>query len=329
MALASILFVVVGFAFKVSAFPFQFWAPDTYEGAPVPVAAFLAVASKAAGFAGLLQLMFVAFIGQHEFWVPIFAFLSIATMTIGNLVALQQRQFVRLLAYSGIAQAGYILLPFALVTNDQAVNQQAFASATAYILIYGIMTLGAFAVAVALSKRSPRLLISDFAGVARVAPFLAVGMTFFMVSLAGVPPAAGFWAKILIFGAAIARGDVHRPGPGRDHGRELGGERLLLPRRRPPDDLPAGRGHHALPDARPGRRGRRALDGGPPVLLPAARARSRSSRTSRRSSAEPRVLPSERKSCETMVLMGRSPPERGHRPLSKEREERWHRGSTG
>src|SRR5918994_3744683 len=211
LALAAILFVVVGFAFKVSAFPFQFWAPDTYEGAPVPVAAFLAVASKAAGFAGILQLMFVAFIGQHEFWVPIFAFLAIATMTIGNLVALQQRQFVRLLAYSGIAQAGYILLPFALVTADRAVNQQAFASATAYILIYGIMNLGAFAVGVALSKRSPRLLITDFAGVARVAPFLAVGMTLFMVSLAGVPPAAGFWAKILIFGAAISRGDVIGP----------------------------------------------------------------------------------------------------------------------
>jgi NADH-quinone oxidoreductase subunit N len=211
LALASILFVVVGFAFKVSAFPFQFWAPDTYEGAPVPVAAFLAVASKAAGFAGLLQLMFVAFIGQHEFWVPIFAFLSVATMTIGNLVALQQSQLVRLLAYSGIAQAGYMLLPFALVSNDQAVNQQAFASATAYILIYGIMNLGAFAVAVALSRRTPRLLISDLGGVARIAPFLAIGMTLFMVSLAGVPPAAGFWAKILIFGAAISRGDVLGP----------------------------------------------------------------------------------------------------------------------
>ena len=99
------------------AVPFQFWAPDTYEGAPVPVAAFLAVASSAAGFAGLLQLMFVAFIDQHEFWVPIFAVLSIATMTLGNLVALQQTQVVRLLAYSGIAQAGYILLPFALVTE--------------------------------------------------------------------------------------------------------------------------------------------------------------------------------------------------------------------
>jgi NADH-quinone oxidoreductase subunit N len=211
MALAAILFVVVGFAFKVSAFPFQFWAPDTYEGAPVPVAAFLAVASKAAGFAGLLQLMFVAFIGQHTFWVPIFAFLSIATMTIGNLVALQQGQLVRLLAYSGIAQAGYLLLPFALVTSDQEVNQQAFAAATAYILIYGIMNLGAFAVAVAVSRRSPRLLLPDLAGIARLAPFLAVGMTLFMVSLAGVPPAAGFWAKILIFGAAIARGGVLGP----------------------------------------------------------------------------------------------------------------------
>jgi NADH-quinone oxidoreductase subunit N len=211
MALASILFVVVGFAFKVSAFPFQFWAPDTYEGAPVPVAAFLAVASKAAGFAGLLQLMFVAFIEQHEFWVPIFAFLSIATMTIGNLVALQQRQFVRLLAYSGIAQAGYMLLPFALVTADQQVNRQAFASATAYILIYGIMNLGAFAVGAALSARSPRLLISEFSGVARLAPLLAIGTTLFMVSLAGVPPAAGFWAKILVFGAAIGRGGVLGP----------------------------------------------------------------------------------------------------------------------
>jgi NADH-quinone oxidoreductase subunit N len=211
MVLAAILFVVVGFAFKVSAFPFQFWAPDTYEGAPVPVAAFLSVASKAAGFAGLLQLMFVAFIGQHLFWVPVFAFLSVATMSIGNLVALQQTQFVRLLAYSGIAQAGYMLLPFALVTSNTAVNRQAFAAATAYILIYGIMDMGAFAVAIALSRRNPRLLISDFAGVARVAPFLAVGMTLFMVSLAGVPPAAGFWAKILIFGAAIARGGVLGP----------------------------------------------------------------------------------------------------------------------
>ncbi len=206
LALAGILFVVVGFAFKVSAFPFQFWAPDTYEGSPVPVAAFLAVASQAAGFAGLLQLMFVGFIHQYEFWVPVFAFLSVATMFIGNLIALKQTQVVRLLAYSGIAQAGYMLLPFALVTANPVQNQTAFSAAVAYILIYGVMNLGAFAVTVAVSRTSPQLLITDFAGLARRSAFLAVAMTVFMVSLAGVPPTGGFWAKILIFRAAIDRG---------------------------------------------------------------------------------------------------------------------------
>jgi len=208
LMLAAILFVVAGFAFKVSAVPFQFWAPDTYEGAPVPVAAFLATASKAAGFAGLLQLMFVAFPNQHEFWTPIFAALSIATMTIGNFVALQQRQVVRLLAYSSIAQAGYMLLPFALVSADAGVNQEAFAAAVTYILIYTLMTLGAFAVVIAMAKESRGLLISDFAGLGRRAPVLAVAMTVFMVSLAGIPPTGGFWAKFLVFKAAIERGDI-------------------------------------------------------------------------------------------------------------------------
>ena len=134
--------------------PFQFWAPDTYEGSPVPVAGFLAVASAAAGFAGLLQLMFVAFVGQWEFWAPIFALLSVLTMTLGNLVALRQRQAVRLLAYSGIAQAGYILLPFALVSGDAQVNQSAFTAAVAYILIYAVMNLGSFAVVTAVSERA-------------------------------------------------------------------------------------------------------------------------------------------------------------------------------
>jgi NADH-quinone oxidoreductase subunit N len=208
LAFSAILFVVIGFAFKVSAVPFQFWAPDTYEGAPVPVAAFLAVASSAAGFAGLLQLMFVAFIHQYVFWVPIFAAISIATMTLGNLVALKQTQVVRLLAYSGIAQAGYILLPFALVSGDRAVNRSAFTACVAYILIYSIMNIGAFAVSIAVSRREPSLLITDFAGLVRRAPLLAVGMTAFMISLAGVPPTGGFWAKILIFQAAIERGGL-------------------------------------------------------------------------------------------------------------------------
>jgi NADH-quinone oxidoreductase subunit N len=208
MALAAILFIVAGFAFKVSAVPFQFWAPDTYEGAPVPVAAFLATASKAAGFAGLLQLMFVAFPAQYEFWTPIFAALSILTMTIGNFIALQQRQVVRLLAYSSIAQAGYMLLPFALVSANPIVNRDAFAAAVTYILIYSVMTLGAFTVVIAMARGSRGLLIADFAGLSRRAAVIAVGMTVFMVSLAGIPPTAGFWAKFLVFQVAIQRGGI-------------------------------------------------------------------------------------------------------------------------
>lgn len=206
LALAAILFVVAGFAFKVSAVPFQFWAPDTYEGSPVPVAAFLATASKAAGFAGLLQLMFVAFRSEYQFWTPIFAILSILTMTIGNLVALQQRQIVRLLAYSSIAQAGYMLLPFALVGADRTVNHDAFAAAVTYILIYAVMNLGAFGVVIAMARESAGLLIEDFAGLMRRAPVLGLSMTVFMVSLAGIPPTAGFWAKFLVFKAGIQAG---------------------------------------------------------------------------------------------------------------------------
>jgi NADH-quinone oxidoreductase subunit N len=209
VALAAILLVVAGFAFKVSAFPFQFWAPDTYEGSPVPVAAFLSVASKAAGFAGLLQIMFVAFLPRADFWAPIFVVLSLFTMTIGNLVAIQQRQVVRLLAYSSIAQSGYMLLPFALATvSNASVNREAFAAVTLYILIYGAMNLGAFAVVIAMAREAPGILIQDFDGLGQRAPGLAMTMTIFLVSLAGVPPLAGFFGKLFIFAAAIDRGGV-------------------------------------------------------------------------------------------------------------------------
>jgi NADH-quinone oxidoreductase subunit N len=208
LALAAIALVVAGFAFKVSAVPFQFWAPDTYEGSPVPVAAFLATASKAAGFAGLLQLMFVAFRSEYAFFTPIFAALSIATMTIGNFVALQQRQIVRLLAYSSIAQAGYMLLPFALIGADRTVNNDAFAAAVTYILIYAVMNLGAFGVVIAMARESGSLLIEDFSGLIRRAPALALAMTVFMVSLAGIPPTAGFWAKFLVFKVGIEAGGI-------------------------------------------------------------------------------------------------------------------------
>ncbi len=232
IVLAAILLVVVGFAFKVSSVPFQFWAPDTYEGAPVPIAAFLSVGSKAAGFAGLLQLMFVAFIGQAEFWAPIFAVLSILTMTLGNLVAMQQRQVVRLLAYSSIAQAGYMLLPFALAGQSASLDATAFAAVVLYILIYGAMNLGTFAIVIGESGESSGLLVSDFAGFGIRAPALAVAMTTFLVSLAGIPPTAGFWAKFV----DLRRGHRARrlrPVARRGHGRQLGDLDRVLLRRRP------------------------------------------------------------------------------------------------
>ncbi|HEX2031174.1 MAG TPA: NADH-quinone oxidoreductase subunit N, partial [Actinomycetota bacterium] len=204
IAVAAVLFVVTGFAFKVSSVPFHFWAPDTYEGSPVPVAAFLSVASKAAGFAGLLQLMFSGFLPLAEVWAPVFAVLSVLTMTLGNLVAIQQRQVVRLLAYSSVAQSGYIMLPFALA--GFGVDREAFAAAVLYILIYGVMNLGAFAVVVALVREAPGAMVSDFAGLGRRAPVLALSMAMFLVSLAGLPPLAGFWGKLFIVGASIDAG---------------------------------------------------------------------------------------------------------------------------
>ena len=206
IGIAGVLFVVTGFAFKVSSVPFHFWAPDTYEGSPIPVAAFLSVASKAAGFAGLLQIMFIAFRPLADFWGPVFGVLSILTMTIGNLVALQQRQVVRLLAYSSVAQAGYMLLPFTLVglgSDPTVTNELAFSSAVLYILIYGVMNLGAFGVVIAVAREAPGALISDFSGLARRAPGLALAMAMFMLSLAGIPPLAGFWGKFRIFEAAM------------------------------------------------------------------------------------------------------------------------------
>jgi NADH-quinone oxidoreductase subunit N len=129
-------------------------------------------------------------------------------MTLGNLVALRQTQVVRLLAYSSIAQAGYMLLPFALVGSDPAVNASAFAAAVTYILIYAVMTLGAFAVVIAMTPESRGLLIRDFAGVGRGSPALTLAMTTFMVSLAGIPPTGGFWAKFVVFRVAIDAGGV-------------------------------------------------------------------------------------------------------------------------
>ena len=204
LLLASMLFVIVGFGFKVSAVPFHFWAPDTYEGAPVPVTAFLSVASKAAGFAGLLQVCFVAFAPYAEVWAPVLGILAIATMTLGNLTAIQQTNIVRLLAYSSVAHAGYMLVPFGLARAGAIeLNEQAFASVMIYLLAYGVMNTGAFATVIAVTRSEPSRLVSSYAGLGQRAPGLAAGLTMFLLSLGGIPVFVGFWAKFFIFVAAV------------------------------------------------------------------------------------------------------------------------------
>lgn len=208
LVFASILLIVTGFAFKVSAVPFHFWAPDTYEGSPVPVAAFLSVASKAAGFVGLLSICFVAFPDHTKVWAPGFAILAAFTMTIGNVIALAQTNIVRLLAYSSVAQAGYMLLPFAIVAGKSSdLQQEAFASALTYILIYSFMNLGAFAVVIAVGRKVGHE-IDDYDGLAQREPGLAFAMLLFMLSLAGMIPTAGFWAKFFVFRSAMGAGTL-------------------------------------------------------------------------------------------------------------------------
>lgn len=207
LALLAVFFVVVGFGFKVSAFPFQWWVPDTYEGSPVPVAAFLAVASKTAGFVGLLQVMFIGFVDLADVWRPFLGVLAVATMTFGNLVALTQRHIIRLLAYSSIGQAGYILLPLGVASaTDSGVNREAFVAAIVYLLIYAFMEMGAFAVALACGRKGGGFFVTDYAGLFQRAPGLALAMVVFLFSLAGVPPLAGWAAKFFVFRAVIGAG---------------------------------------------------------------------------------------------------------------------------
>src|SRR5437868_170291 len=202
----GLFFITVGFAFKVSAVPFHFWAPDTYEGAPTPVAAFLSVASKTGGFVALLLLIYIGFLGRSDVWGPMFWVLAALTMTVGNLIALRQTNIVRLLAYSSIAQAGYILVPFAVAGSNVNALHSAFTAAVVYLLIYAAMNLGAFAVVIAVARKTRSGEIASYGGLYEYAPGLTLLMTIFMFSLAGVPPLAGAWAKIFVFRAVLDSG---------------------------------------------------------------------------------------------------------------------------
>jgi NADH-quinone oxidoreductase subunit N len=202
----GIAFVLIGFAFKVSAVPFHQWAPDTYEGAPTPVTSFLAVASKAAGFVAILNVLFIGFYGRHDVWEPLMWALAALSMTVGNLIALRQTNVVRMLAYSGIAQAGYILAPLAVAGATLGTGGEALRSILVYLLIYAGMNLGAFAVVLAVARKTRSGEIKSFGGLFSYAPTLTVCMTIFLFSLAGIPPAAGWFAKLSIFSSLASAG---------------------------------------------------------------------------------------------------------------------------
>jgi NADH-quinone oxidoreductase subunit N len=202
----GIFFVIIGFAFKVSAVPFHFWAPDTYEGAPTPVTAFLSVASKTAGFVALIELVYIGFLGRNDVWTPVFWILAALTMTVGNLVALRQTNIVRMLAYSSIAQAGYILVPFAVAGTNIKAQHDALTASIVYLLLYAAMNLGAFAVVIAVARKTRSGAISSYGGLFSYAPGLTVMMTAFLFSLAGIPPLGGWFAKFYVVRAALDAG---------------------------------------------------------------------------------------------------------------------------
>jgi NADH-quinone oxidoreductase subunit N len=197
----------VGFAFKVSAVPFHFWTPDTYEGAPTPVTAFLSVASKGGGFVAIFSLIYAGFFGEADAWRPILWVLAAASMTVGNVVATRQTNIVRMLAYSSIAQAGFMLVPFAVAADDGgAARDTAFQATVVYMLAYGAMNLGAFAALMAIARKTRSGEIATYSGLFSYAPALALTMSVFLMSLAGIPPLVGWFAKFVMFRAVLEAG---------------------------------------------------------------------------------------------------------------------------
>ena len=200
----AVVLILAGFGFKASLVPFHQWTPDVYEGAPTPITAFLSVGSKAAAFAALLRVLYVAL--PPLGWVTIVAGLAAASMTLGNLVALSQQNIKRMLAYSSIAHAGYMLIGVvALVASPTPVGSGE-AALLFYLLAYTFTNIGAFAVAISVGRALGSDAIPDYAGLGRRAPLSAFAMTVFMLSLTGIPPTALFFGKFLLFGAAINSG---------------------------------------------------------------------------------------------------------------------------
>jgi len=200
--------ILVGFSFKVAAVPFHMWTPDVYQGAPTSVTGFMAVGAKAAGFAALLRIFVTALPSLDADLVPVLWGLAALTMVVGNVVAISQTNIKRLLAYSSIAHAGYILMAFVSFGNPK-VAPDAVASALFYLVTYAITSFGAWAVVIALEKPEGKgLEISDFAGLGRKRPLLGAAMTVFMLSLTGMPPTLGLIGKFYLFRTAIEGGYI-------------------------------------------------------------------------------------------------------------------------
>jgi proton-translocating NADH-quinone oxidoreductase chain N len=199
-----LLLMLIGFGFKIAAVPMHMWCPDVYEGAPTPVTAFLSVGPKAAGFAVLIRVLTTAFNSIKPDWIIILALLSVFTMTLGNLTALAQKNIKRMLAYSSISQAGYILIGLAAVESVRF----AVPGILIYLLIYLFMNLGAFICVIIFEKQTGSENIDDYAGLSQRSSILAFCLTVFFLSLAGIPPLGGFIGKFFIFAAAIETGFI-------------------------------------------------------------------------------------------------------------------------
>ena len=197
---AVALLVLVGFGFKIAATPFHFWTPDVYQGAPTPITAFISTASKAAGFIVLMRFMLAVFPAIEAQWALLLAIVATATMTIGNLLAIPQKNIKRLLGYSSIAHAGYIIIGLVALT------QFGSAASMFYLLAYIITNLAAFTVIILFARSAGSDQIEDYAGLSRRAPWLAMALLVALLSLGGMPPLAGFVAKFYVFAAAVQSG---------------------------------------------------------------------------------------------------------------------------
>ena len=210
VAVLGTLFAVAGIGFKLSAVPFHLWTPDTYAGAPLPVTAFLAVVSKGAGLAGLAVLLAVGLPGLAGHWAPVLGWLAVATITVGNLVALRQTGAVRLLAWSAVAQAGWILLPLAAAGHGRDGVRAALSASAGYLVAYGLATLAAFTVVVLVSRHHPdgeRHPLTAYTGLIRREPVAATVLGFALACLAGLPPGVmGLVAKVIALRPVVDAG---------------------------------------------------------------------------------------------------------------------------